>query len=148
MDKLIHLWKKYITKELIAYGIVGALTTLVNWAVSYLVNDIIGCPFTVVTNSTAWIAAVTFAYIANNIWVFRLGYEGIKKELIKMGKFTVGRLATYVIEVGGMFLLVDVSAFPYWPVKIGISVLVILLNYIFSKLFVFIRKTKPEEEEK
>ena len=61
----LHLWKKYVTKELIIYGIVGVLTTVVNWIVSYLFNNILQTDV-VITNSIAWIAAVTFAYIRNN----------------------------------------------------------------------------------
>lgn len=136
------LWKKYVTRELIVYGIVGAMTTVVNFIVSFVMNDFIQCPFTVLTNSIAWVVAVAFAYVTNNCWVFRIGYEGWKQELDKIWKFTAGRIATYVIEVGGMFLLVDLWKFPYWPVKLILSVFIILLNYVFSKLFVFIKNRK------
>ena len=139
------LIKKYITKELIVYGVVGGMTTVVNFIVSYLMNDIIGCTFTVITNSVAWVAAVAFAYVANNTWVFRLGFEGWKKEFQKIWKFTAGRIATWVIEVGGMYLLVDCMELKFWPIKIALAVIVILLNYVFSKLFVFIKKKEVEE---
>lgn len=138
------LLKKFITKELIVYGIVGGMTTVVNFVVSYLMNDIIGCTFTVLTNSVAWVAAVAFAYIANNTWVFRIGFEGWKKEAQKIWKFTAARLVTWVIEVGGMFLLVDCIELPFWPIKIGLAVVVILLNYVFSKLFIFIKRKDGE----
>ena len=140
-----RLIKKYITKELIVYGIVGGMTTVVNFIVSYLMNDIIGCTFTVITNSVAWVAAVAFAYVANNTWVFRLGFEGWKKEFQKIWKFTAGRIATGAIEVGGMYLLVDCMELKFWPIKIALAVIVILLNYVFSKLFVFIKKKEVEE---
>ena len=140
-----RLMKKYITKELIVYGIVGGMTTVVNFIVSYLMNDIIGCTFTVVTNTVAWVAAVAFAYVANNTWVFRLGFEGWKKEGQKIWKFTAGRIATWVIATGGMYLLVDCMELAFWPVKVALAVIVILLNYVFSKLFVFIKKKEVEE---
>ncbi len=142
----LHLWKKYVTKELIIYGIVGVLTTVVNWIVSYLFNNILQTDV-VITNSIAWIAAVTFAYIMNDRVVFHVGYHGLKKEMDKIWKFTFSRLITLVIEVGGGALFVKSLGFPYWPVKVSISVIVILLNYIFSKLFVFI-KDKGQTEEK
>ena len=142
---VLRLIKKYVTKELIVYGIVGGMTTVVNFIVSYLMNDVIGCTFTVITNSVAWVAAVAFAYVANNTWVFRLGFEGWKKEVEKIWKFTAGRIATWVIEVGGMYRLVDCMELAVWPIKIALAVIVILLNYVFSKLFVFIKKKEVEE---
>ena len=142
---IVRLIKKYVTKELIVYGVVGVMTTVVNFIVSYLMNDIIGCSFTVVTNSVAWVAAVAFAYVTNNTWVFRLGFEGWKKEVQKIWKFTAARIATWVIEVGGMYLLVDCMELAFWPVKIALAVIVILLNYVFSKLFIFIKKKEVEE---
>lgn len=140
-----NLLKKYITRELIIYGIVGGMTTLVNFIVSFVMNDLIGCSFTVITNSVAWVAAVAFAYVANNTWVFRLGFEGWKKEGQKIWKFTAGRIATWAVEVGGMYLLVDCMKLAFWPIKIALAVIVILLNYVFSKLFVFIKKKEVEE---
>lgn len=141
-----ELIKKYITKELIVYGIVGGLTTVVNFIVSFIMNDLIGCTFTVVTNSVAWVAAVTFAYVTNNTWVFRIGFEGWKKEIQKVWKFTAARIVTWVIEVGGMYLLVDCMKLAFWPIKVGLAVIVILLNYVFSKLFVFIKKKDTEKK--
>ncbi len=143
-DVFIRLWKKYVTRELVIYGIVGVLTTVVNWMVSYLFNDIIHADVNV-TNSIAWVAAVAFAYLANDRIVFRVGYHGAKKELDKIWKFTFSRIVTLLIEVGGGALFVKMLGFPYWPVKISVSVLVILLNYIFSKLFVFIKDKSQSE---
>ena len=142
---LKKLVKKYISRELIIYGVVGGMTTIVNFIVSYLMNDIIGCTFTVITNSVAWVAAVAFAYVTNNTWVFRLGFEGWKKEGQKIWKFTAGRIATWGIEVGGMYLFVDCMKLAFWPIKIALAVIVILLNYVFSKLFVFIKKKGVDE---
>ncbi len=147
MNTLKQLWKKYVTRELIVYGIVGVLTTVVNLIVSYIMNDFLKCPSSVITNSVAWVVAVAFAYVTNNTWVFQIGYEGVKKEVLKIWKFTAGRIATYVIEVGGMFLLVDLVKLSYWPVKFAVAVLVIILNYVFSKLFVFIKKAKKDDED-
>ena len=145
-DNMIgRLIKKYVTKELIVYGVVGLMTSGVDFIVSYLINDIIGCTFTVVTNSVAWVAAVAFAYVANNTWVFRLGFEGWKTEVQKIWKFTAARIASGVIGVGGMYLLVDCMELPFWPIKIALAVIVILLNYVFSKLFIFIKKKEVEE---
>ena len=142
---IVSLIKKYITKELIVYGIVGLMTTGVDFIVSYLINDVIGCAFTVVTNLVSGASAIAFAYVTNNTWVFRIGFEGWKKEGQKIWKFTTGRIATWVIATGGMYLLVDCMKLAFWPVKIALAVIVILLNYVFSKLFVFIKKKEVEE---
>ena len=142
---LSKLFKKFFTREIIVYVLVGGMTTVVNWLVSYLFNNILQCESSVVTNSVAWVAAVAFAYVTNNTWVFQIGFEGWKKELSKIGKFTASRIATGVIEIGGMFLLDDIMGLPYWPVKIVISVAVIVLNYVFSKVFVFIKSRKNND---
>lgn len=136
---LKKLFNKLFTREIIMYVIVGVLTTLVNWIVAYLFNNIIGCKLSVITNSVAWVAAVAFAYVTNNTLVFRIGFESWKSEFNKIWKFAASRIFTGIVEIGGMFLLDDILGFPYWPVKLVISVIVIVLNYVLSKLFVFIK---------
>lgn len=133
------LIKKLFSREIMMYVIVGGMTTVVNWLVAYLFNDIIECSSTLITNSVAWVAAVAFAYVTNNTWVFQIGFEGWKKEINKIWKFTASRIATGVIEIGGIYLLDDILGLPFWPVKITVSIIVIVLNYVFSKIFVFIK---------
>jgi len=143
MQKLIELFKKYVTKELILYGITGVMTTVVNWGVTYLLYDIAGVEENV-TTVLAWIAAVAFAYIVNNLVVFKMGFEGFKRELEKIAKFTAARLVTFVFEWLPIFLFVTLGGLNMWLVKIPTSIIVILLNYIFSKLCIFVKKKKDE----
>lgn len=133
---------KFFTREIITYLIAGFLTTAVNWACAYLCNDIIGIKLSVITNSIAWVVAVAFAYVINNYWVFQAGNDGFRGELIKIIKFAASRGATGLIEIGGMFLLDDCLELPFWPVKITVSIVVIVLNYVFSKLIVFVKKSR------
>lgn len=136
---------KIVNLEFATYIIAGILTTLVNWLVSYLLNDIAKIEYATVTNAVAWIVAVIFAYWINNVWVFKEKFLDLKSEIVKIIKFFISRGATGVIEIGGPWILVDLLEFPFWPVKIIISVAVIILNYVFSKLFVFIRKKSDIE---
>lgn len=133
---------KLVNREVATYIIAGVLTTVVNWIVSFVFNDILKVESVLLTNSVAWIVAVAFAYWINDVWVFREKFETTGKEIVKIGKFVSSRIATGIIEVGGMWLFVEKLELPFWPVKILISVTVIILNYIFSKIFVFVKAKK------
>lgn len=144
MKNLIsRLWKKIFTREIITYLIAGVLTTAVNFAVSYLFYDILKVNENI-TTAIAWVVAVSFAYVVNNVWVFRQGNEGGKREAVKAGKFFTARLLTLAIEWGGMFWLVTCMEVSFWLVKIPLAVIVTILNYVFSKLFIFIRKSSAD----
>lgn len=138
---------KLVNREVVTYLISGFLTTLVNWIVSFLFNDIIKLSSATVTGLIAWIAAVAFAYWINSSWVFQEKKEDSKSVIVKILKFFGSRVATGVIEIGVPGLLVDVLEFPFWPVKIIVSIAVIVLNYVFSKLFVFKKKSDSVEEK-
>lgn len=138
---IIRIWKKLTSREIIIYCIVGGMTSGVNWLTSYLSYNILSLNENV-TNLIAWVVAVAFAYIANDRLVFQIGFHGWNKEIGKIWKFTASRIATGLIEIGGGALFVTILKLPYWPVKISISVIVIILNYIFSKLVVFIKDKK------
>lgn len=133
---------KLVNREVATYIIAGVLTTVVNWIVSFVFNDILKVESVLLTNSVAWIVAVAFAYWINDVWVFQEKFETTGKEIVKIGKFVSSRIATGIIEVGGMWLFVEKLELPFWPVKILISVTVIILNYIFSKIFVFVKEKK------
>ncbi|MCQ2495075.1 MAG: GtrA family protein [Lachnospiraceae bacterium] len=149
----LHLFKnentrnklaKIVNLEIITYLIAGVLTTIVNWIVSYIMNDIIHMQSATVISIISWVVSVAFAYWINSSWVFKSKYAGMKKEMEKIWKFVSSRLITGVLEVGGMWLFCDVLLWAFWPVKIVISVVVVILNYVFSKLFVFLKKNTDE----
>lgn len=126
---------KLINRETITYSIVGILTTIVNF-ISYE-----GLYWLTKSNLTAnwmaWVIAVTFAYIVNKWSVFRSRSSSAKDELTKMGKFYGARLVTLGVEQLGMYIFIERLGIYRWLVKGGLAVIVIILNYIFSKLYIF-----------
>lgn len=136
---LRRLWERYVTKELILYGIAGVMTTLVNAAACFVLYNLLRVNENI-TTVVGWVVAVAFAYVVNNVWVFGNGNEGAKVESAKISKFIGARLVTLGIEWLGVFIFVTTLKWNYWLVKLPLAVLVILFNYIFSKLFIFIKK--------
>jgi putative flippase GtrA len=134
-----RVWSKVVTKETISYAIVGVLTTVVN-LVSFDIlcnklgwNELIG-------NVIAWLLAVSFAYVTNNLFVFGNGMEEKSKEITKIIKFFGARLVTLGIEELGLLVFVSFLEFPNMIVKLGLAVIVIIVNYLFSKLYIFNKK--------
>lgn len=132
------IWNMFVNRETITYVIAGVLTTLVNFAATYLGYDCLKWNENFVT-VVAWVAAVLFAYVINKYWVFLEKRGEAAGEVLKFGKFIAGRLFTLVVEWFGIWLLVTMLKVPLWPVKLVLAVVVTVLNYIFSKVFVFIK---------
>ena len=140
---MTELFRKY--RELIVYFIVGCMTTLVNWAVYAAGVEWLHWSVAV-ANAVAWIAAVAFAYIANKIWVFQSFNWSPAFVLREVVLFVSARILTGLIEIAGVPLLVklgmDQELFGVkgmWA-KILVSVIVLILNYVSSKLIIFKRK--------
>lgn len=142
------LYMKY--REPILYIIIGGLTTLVNWIVYGVCVHILPIRETeqlvFIGNIIAWIVAVLFAYITNKKWVFRSKTDTQKELLREFIAFVGARLFTGAIEIISVPLLVmaglnqtlfDTEGF---IAKIIVSVVVVILNYVFSKLFIFRKK--------
>ena len=120
-------------KELISYLIFGVLTTVVNIVVYYVFNTWLQVNY-LVSNAIAWIASVLFAYITNRKYVFESKNTSMFNELVK---FIGARLSTGIMDMILMWLLVDVLSMNSMFSKIIVNVLVIVLNYVLSKVFVF-----------
>lgn len=131
------LYTKY--KQLILYGIFGVLTTLVNIAVYYICAHLFSLPV-VPSTIIAWIIAVLFAYITNKIWVFNSHVATLKGILAEMGSFFFFRLATGVLDVIIMHVFVDILSFNDVLIKVISNIIVIILNFLASKLVVFKNK--------
>ncbi len=119
--------------EVISYLIFGVLTTVVNIVVYYVCNTWLGINY-LVSNAIAWIASVLFAYITNRKYVFESKNTSMVSEL---AKFVGARLSTGIMDMILMWLLVDLLHINSMVSKIVVNVLVIVLNYVLSKLFVF-----------
>lgn len=137
MQKIKELFLKY--KEMILYLVFGGLTTLVNIVV-YYVCDKVGLS---TTSSTviAWILSVLFAYITNRIYVFESKNHRFYDLIKEIFQFFTCRLVTGVLDLGIMLLFVDVLHFNGLLIKILSNIIVIILNYIFSKLIIFKKRT-------
>lgn len=145
MKKIKRLLLKY--KEVIMYLIFGVATTLVNWVVYSLLMKTSAVNMTI-SNAIAWFTAVVFAYITNKLFVFESKSWNVVEVWKEVVKFFGARIATGVIEICGLPLLyyigVKQSLFGVegFAAKILVSVIVVILNYVFSKIFVFNKKDK------
>ena len=140
MKKIIQLYKKY--EEVINYLIIGGLTTLVNLIVKYALLFTILSAENPVQLQTAvivsWIVACLFAYITNRKVVFKSKSEKIIKEFVS---FVTARLITLGMEMLIMYIFVTALRLNsnLWVVvwSIVAQVVVVVANYVFSKLFIF-----------
>ena len=141
MDKIKELYKKY--KEIINYLIVGGLTTLVSLVVYYLLVFTILNPENSIelqiANIVSWIVSVIFAYFTNRKYVFESKNSNKIKEATK---FTTSRISTLLLDMLIMYLGVSLLRFNDKIIKLISQVLVIVGNYILSKLFVFKKTDK------
>ena len=132
-----QLFEKHQDK--ILYLVFGALTTAVNTGVYWLCAHPLGLPVVPAT-VIAWFFAVLFAYLTNRKWVFHSEASTRKEILRESVSFFLCRLGTGVLDWVLMYLLVDCLHRPDLWVKIGVNVVVILLNYVASKLLIFRHK--------
>lgn len=134
-----ELYIKY--KEIINYLIFGVLTTVVSLLTYYLLVFTIIDPNKSlelqIANIISWITCVTFAYITNRKYVFNSKDKNIKNEIIK---FYTSRLSTLFIDMLIMFIFVTILHFNDKIIKIIVQIVIIVLNYILSKLLVFKNK--------
>lgn len=128
------LWKKY--KGVFFYLVFGVLTTVVNIVGYHLCYGVWGVP-NVPSNIIAWVLAVAVAYITNKLWVFESKSFAPAVLLPELWMFISCRLATGSMDLAIMWVGVDLYRGPATPLKIISNVLVIVLNYIFSKLIIF-----------
>ena len=128
------LFQKY--KELIAYVFWGAATTAVNYCVYFLCTQLLQLHY-LVSNVLAWVAAVAFAFVVNKLFVFASKSWAGRTVLPELWKFVSARILSGVLETGLLFVFVSLLKLPDGPVKIAVSVLVVLLNYVVSKWLIF-----------
>jgi len=124
----------------------GGLTTLVDWGSYWLLTDLLHMPY-MAANFLSQTASILFAYVTNRRFVFESKEHGVKAVAIEMVKFCGTRGASMLMNMLVMFLGVDVLHFNDKVIKIAASVLVIIANYIFSKLFVFRKMEQVSEGE-
>ncbi len=133
---LMELYRKY--REVISYLFWGACTTLVNISAYWFCFNLLNIP-NIPSTIISWVVAVAFAYITNRIFVFRSKSEKI---LAEISKFVSARLLTGLFDIAIMFFAVDMMHWTpiFW--KIISNIIVIILNFILSKWFIFTSDTK------
>ena len=130
----LDLMKKY--REVILYLIFGVLTTLVNLISYFLLTDVAGVNY-LFSNVLAWVLSVLFAYGTNRVWVFQSQAKGTAAIIKEMVSFFGARLFSGGLDMGIMFVCVSLIGLPDGVIKILSNILVIVLNYLFSKLWIF-----------
>lgn len=133
MKKII---KKLINRETISYIIIGTLTTAISFLIYYICFNKFNIKASI-ANIIANIISIAFAYITNSRIVFQEKYESVKKELHNILKFVMSRFFTFLLEEFGIILTVDVLNFDGNLMKIFFCLIVIILNYLLSKILVF-----------
>lgn len=128
------LFDKY--RDIIVYFLFGVLTTLVNVIIYYVFYNALSAA-AAVSNIIAWVFAVVFAFFTNKPFVFKSKDWSREVAVPEFFKFIGCRLGSGLIETLLLFVLVDVLRYNGNLWKLLISVLVVVLNYIFSKFIVF-----------
>ncbi|MEG0180797.1 MAG: GtrA family protein [Peptostreptococcaceae bacterium] len=138
MKNLFNLYGKY--KEIILYLFFGLLTTVVSISSYYLCSEILQLHY-LISNIISWIFAVIFAYVTNRIWVFESKSKGIQSVLKEIFTFINCRLLSGIIDMAVMILLVDIININDLYSKIFTQFIVVILNYLLSKLIIFKNNT-------
>lgn len=134
MNKIFELYDKF--KEQILYIVFGVLTTATNIVSFFICTRAFGLGV-MTSNIIAWITSVLFAFVTNKIYVFNSRNYSIKFVLKELFDFTISRGATGALDMGLMYLFVSVIHMEDMISKIIINIIVIILNYVLSKLYVF-----------
>lgn len=141
VEKALELYRKY--REMILYLVFGGLTTHVN-IFSYFVLTVWGNSIFGEHRHCMGVVGIVCLFY-QSVWVFQSTASGTKAILREIGSFFGCRLLSGAIDMGIMFLCVSVLGLPDKLIKILANVVVIILNYLFSKLFIF-KKDKPVEQ--
>lgn len=128
------LYQKY--RSVLLYMFFGGLTTLVS------IGSFIAAEFVLhelIANFVSWVCAVAFAYITSRIWVFRSHTTG-RKLIREIVAFVAGRLFSFGVEEAMLLIFVTQLQFHATTIKVIAQVVVLILNYVLSKLLVFRKK--------
>ena len=127
-------------KEIVNYLVFGGLATLVNFISYYIFARVIGID-EVISSGLSWLCSVIFAYITNKIFVFESDTKSKRQLLKECVSFFLARIISGILcEVGTFALMVRVFNINDIFSKIVTQVMVVIVNYIFSKFIVFRKK--------
>lgn len=158
MNKIKKLFKALVNKETITYLIFGVLTTVVSFVTLKLFDVLLGTKLYLLSNTISWVASVAFAYVTNKLFVFES--KSWKASVLKkeIPSFLSARIASYFVEQGCLWLFMNPLHFEnkvfdfkiiklsgLMTAKVIASVLVVIINYVLSKFFIFKEKSKSME---
>ncbi len=160
MKKYIELLKRALhpsewrsiykeNKMLVNYVIFGVVTTIVSYIAFFIPRQLLSMDL-VVSNVISWVCAVTAAYITNTLWVFENRPKNFKEFSWQFITFYGSRLFTLGVETLIMWICVEAmnieNVIYEMIVKMAASVVVLILNYFFSKLIIFKKKETVNED--
>ena len=123
-------------KEIISYLFFGVCTTVVNFVIYFACTNLLDLNY-LLANALSWVGAVAFAYVTNRIWVFKSKNKGIRAIFKEITAFVGCRLLSGVMDMLIMFVGVDLMGISDEITKLITQVVVVVLNYVFSKLIIF-----------
>lgn len=126
-------------REMWLYALFGTGTFLINFLVYSFYTEIANFSVLVV-NAIAWIFATSFAFFTNRRWVFVSHAKGVAAFFMQIGSFFLGRFFTLAVEEWMLYYLVEVRDYHNMLVKFISQIIVIILNFLVSKLIVFRRR--------
>ena len=149
--KIKELILKY--KEIIIYLVFGVLTTAVNFVAFWILSKLLGEDLYLLNNAIAWVVSVVFAFVTNKLFVFNSKSWALKTAGKELVEFVGARVFSFGIEEGGMWIFIDLLNFGAKGitifgifisgqiiVKLILAVIVVVLNYFFSKFIIFKNK--------
>lgn len=129
-----------LNKEVINYLIFGVLTTLVNIITFWLFEDLLAFDYKLAT-TIAWVTSVIFAFITNKLFVFESKSTSVLVLLKELASFLFFRILSYFLDIFSMILFIEYLYFNSIIAKILANILVVIFNYLASKLIIF-KKSK------
>ncbi len=148
-EKINSLLKKIVNREMFDYIVFGALTTVVSIVSLWLFNKFFGVKLVLFNNVLSWVLAVTFAFITNKFIVFKSESTESKTLIKEILSFTGARLLSLGVEEVGLGIAQFVFHVDYkgaMIAKLILQVIVVIMNYFLSKLFIFKDKNKEKTE--
>lgn len=142
-------WKRFprlLNRETVSYVVFGVLTTLVNIVVYLFFYNVLDI-HNLISNAIAWVVAVLFAYAVNKLFVFQSHNADWRGTMREFGLFIGARLFSFGVDELGMLLMVNIAHLNGGLSKLLINIVVMVINYFFSKWIIFNRSGKAPDSE-
>lgn len=144
--KLIqHLWKKH--EEAMNYLFWGGVAFLLSIILFHIFANMMNL-YEQIANTLSWIICVIFTYLTNRFFVFKSKTRGLKRVIKEFTDFVTARIITLVMENAILFVIIDLLTIHNMIAKLVGQFVVIVSNYILSKLWIFKKEKKDESERK